>query len=100
MFALLIALAASHGYILLQAAVRHVVERVMWVESAEVAEKEKGEQEVKESYFRSLGGDGGGNGSAGEDVQQKREEEEGEEEKVFWGYDEGLEEIQKLGKEE
>jgi len=98
-FALLIALASSHGYIVLQAAVKHMVERAMWRGSPEVAEKERAAREVKESYFKKLEGDGGGIGSVlgrGEDIQR----DVGEDEKAFWGYDEGLEDIRKLGKEE
>jgi anoctamin-10 len=94
MFAFLIALAASHGYIILQVVVRHLVQRAIWLESKEVREKEKMDQAVKESYFRSLGGGGEGVGSgSGSDKLGKDEES-------FWGFEEGLAEIQKLDKDE
>ncbi|THU94550.1 DUF590-domain-containing protein [Dendrothele bispora CBS 962.96] len=70
--ALLIGLAASHGYILVKAVISHVVERVMWKGSKEVRGLEEREREVKEVFLRSLGGGGGGDGAEGEE-QQKTE---------------------------
>jgi len=90
--ALLIALVASHGYIFVRAAVRHIVERAMWTVSPEVAEMEGSEKAVKESYLKSLGGDDDEvNGDVDEALDDERKE--------FWARDEGLEEIQKLVKE-
>jgi len=104
--ALLIALAASHGYTIMRAGVRHVVERAVWRRSVEIREKEKDEMEVKEKILRRLGGeedidpDAGGVGSE-EDKSEGKSLDEGEgTETGFWGYDEGLEDIQKVGKDE
>jgi len=89
--ALLLALAASHGYIVVRAVVRHVAERALWVRSTEVAEMEKSEKVVKERYLRSLGG---------LDEDAKSDSESAGENKAFWEREEGLEEIRKLLKEE
>ena len=90
--ALLIALGASHGYILLRMLVRHALERLLWRGSAEAREAERVETVVKEEYLRSLGvaqvvrSDGG----AGADAQGGDEEEAPS---AFWGHDEGLDEL-------
>jgi len=52
--ALLIALAASHGYIVLRAAVRHILERLMWVGSPEKARMDTTAREVKERYAQGI----------------------------------------------
>ena len=54
--ALFIALAASHGYIILRAAVRHVLERALWYGSPEKARLDASAREVKERYLQSVGG--------------------------------------------
>ncbi|KAH9992718.1 calcium-activated chloride channel-domain-containing protein [Russula compacta] len=58
--ALFIALAASHGYILLQAAVRHVLERALWYGSPEKARRDASARQVKERYLQSVEGAGAG----------------------------------------
>jgi anoctamin-10 len=88
--ALLIALAASHGYFALRALVRHVIERALWVGSAEVAERAKVERGVKERYLRSV---------AVETAGVAEKEELGVSEVAFWGFDEGSEEIQRMVKD-
>jgi hypothetical protein len=52
--ALFIALAASHGYIVLRAAVRHVLERALWFGSPEKARLDAAAREVKERYLESV----------------------------------------------
>ena len=99
--ALLIALGASHGYILLRVVVRHTLERVLWRGSAEEREAERAETIVKEQYLRSLGvaevvhggegagaaeGAGAGSGETGESA-------------AFWSHDEGLDELSRGTKE-
>jgi hypothetical protein len=91
--ALLLALAASHGYIVVRAVVRHVAERALWVRSTEVAEMEKSEKVVKERYLRSLVG-------MDSDEDGKGDSASAGEHKAFWEREEGLEEIRKLLKEE
>ena len=54
--ALLIALAASHGYIVLRTIVRHVLERAMWYGSPEKARLDAAGREVKARYLQSVGG--------------------------------------------
>ena len=95
--ALLIALGASHGYILVRMLVRHTLERVLWRGSKEEREAERVETVVKEQYLRSLGvadvvnaegtaaGDGG-SGMVGESS-------------AFWSHDEGLDELSRGTKE-
>ncbi|KAI0718077.1 DUF590-domain-containing protein [Cerioporus squamosus] len=95
--ALLIALGASHGYILLRMLVRHTLERVLWRGSKEEREAERIETVVKEQYLRSLGVadvvnaeekavEGGESGQAGESA-------------AFWSHDEGLDELTRGTKE-
>ncbi|KAH9010882.1 DUF590-domain-containing protein [Lactarius pseudohatsudake] len=78
--ALFIALAASHGYIVLRAAVRHLLERVMWVGSAEQAHMDTTAREVKERYLQSVIPDILAPAPAPSE---------------FWEFDEGLDEIRK-----
>lgn len=60
--ALFIALAASHGYILLQVGVRHVLERALWYGSPEKARRDASARQVKERYLQSVEGGGGAQG--------------------------------------
>ncbi|KAF8167034.1 calcium-activated chloride channel-domain-containing protein [Mycena galopus ATCC 62051] len=96
LMALLIALAASHGYMALRAGVRHVLEKALWHGSEEVRTMERSEREVKERFFTNLVGatDVGVNGP---DFDGERTEEEGLE--SFWDHDEGIQEIQRITKE-
>jgi len=52
--ALFIALAASHGYIVLRGAVRHVLERALWDGSEEKAQLDDEARRVKERYLQSV----------------------------------------------
>ncbi|CAL1715387.1 unnamed protein product [Somion occarium] len=98
--AMLVALAASHGYMVVRVIVRHVLERLLWKGSKEEKEAERMETVVKEQYLRSLG------------VADVREEKtdvavatkadavdvsDGAE--AFWEFDEGLDEIQRVLKD-
>jgi anoctamin-10 len=118
---LFIALAASHGFILLRAVVRHVLERVMWYGSEEKKRLDNAAREIKEQYVQSIerrdGTIGGGGApplvsgancstestitapvalpsAAGvaEEGQKIEESSAGDE---FWQFDEGLDEIRK-----
>jgi len=107
---LFIALAASHGFILLRAVVRHVLERVMWYGSEEKKRLDDAAREVKAQYVQSIqrrdgGGDGGGtpplglgatpgteSTTASAPEGQRAETPFGDE---FWQFDEGLDEIRK-----
>jgi hypothetical protein len=114
---LFIALAASHGFILLRAVVRHVLERVMWYGSEEKKRLDDAAREVKEEYVRNIQRrgsiDGGGAPPLGlgadltteptttsvplpsvvaEEGPQRAETPSGDE---FWKFDEGLDEIRK-----
>jgi len=51
---LFIALAASHGFILLRAVVRHVLERAMWYGSEEKRRLDAAKREIKERYIQSI----------------------------------------------
>jgi anoctamin-10 len=52
--ALLIALSASHGYIILRAVTRHILERALWKGSPESREGEKKERIVKQTYLKGV----------------------------------------------
>lgn len=51
--ALVIALLASHGYIVLRAVVRHVLERALWFGSKEALIVEQRDREAREARVRS-----------------------------------------------
>jgi anoctamin-10 len=91
--AILIALASSHGYLLMRAVVRHLVERMAWKGSREVEEKEKSELEVKRAYLKSLEPAGDGVRPLGDG------DNEGAGDNTFWEFDEGLDEIRRGLKE-
>ncbi|KAL7280570.1 hypothetical protein ACG7TL_005504 [Trametes sanguinea] len=92
MSALLIALGASHGYILLRMLIRHTLERVLWRGSKEEREAEHVETVVKEQYLRSLGV--ADVVSAEEKTAQSPTEGSPEGEfSAFWSSDEGLDEL-------
>jgi anoctamin-10 len=123
MTALLVALAASHGAILMRAVVRHVVRRAVWTGCEEVRVWEKEVREVKERFLRGVGGVEGMARTGGEGVDSVREvdseardknmqkpngkaangehggEGEGDPTVGFWDNDEGLEEIMRISKE-
>ena len=113
---LFIALAASHGFILLRAVVRHVLERVMWYGSEEKKRLDGAAREVKEQYVRSIqrrgSTSGGGTPPLGSGATPSTESttisvplpsvvaEEGQRVETssgdeFWQFDEGLDEIRK-----
>lgn len=95
--ALLIALAASHGYIVVRVLVRHVLERLLWRGTVEEREAERVETVVKEEYLKSLGvadvasAEADENNGADADVTVEVES--------FWMYDEGLDELSRGTKE-
>lgn len=101
--AMLVALAASHGYMVVRVLVRHIVERVLWKGSKEEQEAERLDTVVKREYLKSLGV---------ADVTKAVEEEKTATttdgtsasglavgapagEKAFWEFDEGLQELEK-----
>jgi anoctamin-10 len=112
---LFIALAASHGFILLRALVRHVLEHVMWYGSEEKKRLDDAAREVKQQYVQSIqrrGSIGGGTPPLGSDATSSTEStttsvpfpsvvaEEGQGAETssgdeFWKFDEGLDEIRK-----
>jgi len=104
--AILVALVASHGFILLRLLIRHVVQKVVWSGSGEVEEREREDRDVKMRFLK-----GGEAGAKGVDlVGEVRFEREvaggavsgvgGEDDGMgFWEHDEGVEEIQRISKE-
>lgn len=92
--AAVIALAASHGYIVLRIFIRHLLERLMWKGSKEEKEAERLETEVKQQYLRSIGvADVASDNLADSKVmRQNGEMSDGE---AFWENDEGLDELTK-----
>jgi anoctamin-10 len=96
--AAVVALGASHGYLVLRLAVRHVLERLLWKGSAAAREVERLETEVKQQYLRSTGV---ADVAAGEDVvdsttvQQDGDRVDGGSHAAFWAADEGLDELSK-----
>ncbi|KAK7031750.1 calcium-activated chloride channel-domain-containing protein [Favolaschia claudopus] len=102
--ALLIALVASHGYMAVRAAVRHLMEKALWHASEEVRTTERSEREVKERFLVGVAGaaDVGVNGRNldGEGVVlTEKSGENAEGLASFWDHDEGMQEIQRITKE-
>lgn len=96
--ATLIALSASHGYILARLFIKHILERLFWKGSNEEARAELADKQVKEQYLRSLGLDKEEDGGevavkAGEDNLDQLDAT------GFWRRDEGMDEIQKAVKD-
>lgn len=92
--ALLVALLASHGYLLLRAAVRRILELAIWRGSKEAKEAERVEREMKEKYLAQVGSlTEGAKASTADAVYDSGEWES------FWASDEGLDEIQRLVKD-
>ncbi|KZT07509.1 DUF590-domain-containing protein [Laetiporus sulphureus 93-53] len=95
--ALLVALAASHGYILVRMLVRHVLERLLWRGSQEAGDAERVETAVKEEYLKSLGV---ADVTAQEEYEKTGDVPEKDEQwESFWVYDEGLDELSRETKE-
>ncbi|KAF5362451.1 hypothetical protein D9756_002731 [Leucocoprinus leucothites] len=101
--AVLVALAASHGYIILRIIVRHIVERIWWKGSREVQESEREESSMKERFLEGAGASiyaAKNISEPGEEVKPSVETESEAEDKMgFWGHDEGVDEIKRLVKE-
>ena len=105
--ALFIALAASHGFIVLRAVVRHVLERAMWYGSPEKKRLDAAAQELKERYFQSAhcgavsvaplgpGASAGANAEGTGPVEGEGQRPETPPQDEFWQFDEGLDEIRK-----
>ncbi|KAL4252126.1 DUF590-domain-containing protein [Abortiporus biennis] len=106
--AMLIALAASHGYIVVRVIIRHILERLLWRGSKEEKESERMETVVKEEYLKSLGAADVTKNireanpvvdalvkEAGEVTASASSASQGQSCDAFWEYDEGLDELQK-----
>jgi hypothetical protein len=93
--AVLVALAASHGYLILRVIVRHVVEKIWWKGGKEVQEREREERTMKEKFLETAGA-GAGSVVLPED---KTKVPETEDKMGFWEHDEGVDEIKRLVKE-
>jgi anoctamin-10 len=52
--ALFIALSASHGYIILRAVTRHILERALWMGSEEAKQRDQKERIVKKTYLKNV----------------------------------------------
>jgi hypothetical protein len=95
MSALLIALLASHGYLVVRAAIRHILNRAIWTGSKEKKEVHHAEREVKEKYLSGLG-----KRAPGDNVILEREmTSEKDEWASFWTMDEGMSDIAKMVKD-
>ncbi|KDQ51061.1 hypothetical protein JAAARDRAFT_62804 [Jaapia argillacea MUCL 33604] len=90
--ALLIALGASHGSILVRGLIGHLMEMFMWKGSKENEEADNSAKELKEAYLESLG-------VKNEAEVDKTSEDGDEHEHGFWARDEGLDEIRRVLKD-
>ncbi|KAG2126233.1 calcium-activated chloride channel-domain-containing protein [Suillus clintonianus] len=93
MSALLIAMLASHGYLVMRVVVRHLLNRAIWIGSKEMKEAEHVEREMKEKYLSSLG-----QCVPGENVILEMSDEK-DEWANFWTIDEGMDDIGKMVKD-
>jgi anoctamin-10 len=97
--AILVSLVASHGFILLRAFIRHIVDKVFWRGSGEVEEREKEERNVKVKFLSGSGLDIGSAGGGCSTKVAEADEVTITDSMGFWDHDEGLEEIQRISKE-
>ncbi|KAF7983670.1 hypothetical protein HWV62_19567 [Athelia sp. TMB] len=93
--AALIALGASHGFIIVRGVIKHILEMMFWKGSPELHQAEINAKEVKAKYLNSVDSAVSEKGVASGEVAPI--EEEGA--KTFWSYDEGLDEIRKAAKD-
>ncbi|TCD69087.1 hypothetical protein EIP91_008729 [Steccherinum ochraceum] len=95
--AMLVALAASHGYMIVRVLVRHVLERVLWKGSREERESERLDSVVKKEYLKTLGVADVAQGVEAEkrETKQVADSAISDGEKAFWEFDEGLQELEK-----
>ena len=96
---ILVALVASHGYILVRALIRHIVEKIFWKGSTEVEERVREERNVKAKFLSGSGVDLSNSKVAAGVTRGDGEELEEMDPMGFWDHDEGLEEIQRISKE-
>ena len=87
----LVVLVGSHGYFVVRGVVRHLLERIVWGESGMSAESGVGEK-----YLRGVEDSVGGVEGEGKEFGWNSRVES---HKMFWTYDEGLDEIKRIGKE-
>ncbi|KAL1702008.1 calcium-activated chloride channel-domain-containing protein [Schizophyllum commune] len=97
--AVIIALIASHVYVVLRTVVRHVVDRVVWHGSKEVREWEQEEREMKARLLQAELKAAGQEQSAELSPRSPTVEDDLGALKDFWEHDDGLEEIHRLSKE-
>ncbi|KAJ3511071.1 hypothetical protein NLJ89_g4313 [Agrocybe chaxingu] len=98
--AILVALVASHAFILVRFLIRNVVEKVFWRGSNTVEEREREDKEVKIKFLK---GEAPGEEQVviGRQVGDvgREDEESARDDMGFWEHDEGLEEIRRISKE-
>ena len=87
----LVVLLGSHGYFVVRGLVRHILERVVWEGSGMSAESG-----AREKYLRGVEDSVGGAEGVGKEFGWNSRVES---HKTFWSYDEGLDEIKRIGKE-
>jgi anoctamin-10 len=103
--AALVALVASHVYLLARMFIRHVVGKIWWKGSNEVVEREREETELKEKFLSGVGvgveevAAVGSHPGDGKDRGVTSADSTGSKAKGFWDHDEGVEEIQRIVKE-
>ncbi|KAJ3566882.1 hypothetical protein NP233_g6723 [Leucocoprinus birnbaumii] len=102
--AVFVAMAASHGYLLLRVTVRHIIEKIWWKGSQEVQDWEKEEREVKEKFLEGAGASLHASHVSLKPPPQAEglsveAEQKGKEQTGFWVLDEGIDEIRRLAKD-
>lgn len=101
--AVFVAMIASHGYIILRAVVRHVVERIWWKGCKEVQDREREERAMKQKFLEGTGtsiyAKKGASGPEKQRGSSAERELKAEDKAGFWAHDEGIDEIQRLVKE-
>jgi anoctamin-10 len=93
-WALLVALAASHGFLVFKATISYLMERFFWKGSPEEQHHEEIERQVKDVCLKRLNEATGGRDSGAATV-----EDENADLGEFWKFDEGLQEIQRVLKD-
>ncbi|KAJ3981762.1 calcium-activated chloride channel-domain-containing protein [Lentinula detonsa] len=107
---MILVLGASQAWVVVRSLMRHIIEKVMWEGSAEVEKWRKEVKKVKEVFLDGLSDEGISEERKRKSIPARSEmcsqpgsylpSESSDLTVTFWEYDEGLEEIRRLRKEE
>lgn len=93
--ALLYALAASYGFLLIRGVVRHILDRAVWRGSEEEKMLKRGRNEVTRAYLTKVKEEGEMSLSDVQIAQLAQGGQDVKREEGFWSFDEGVQELER-----